>query len=94
AELCPPSLIVRSALRLRSWIFYWKLERQRVRLSRTLPSYLTQVGQTVPNAANIIPVLTEHTCLFDNNYYNIETISIRSLIKCGRYLVINFGSCT
>ncbi|CAF3313116.1 unnamed protein product, partial [Rotaria sp. Silwood2] len=94
AELCPPSLIVRSALRLRSWIFYWKLERQRVRLSRTLPSYLTQVGQTVPNAAKIIPVLTEHTCLFDNNYYNIETLSIRTSIKGGRYLVINFGSCT
>ncbi|CAF5146043.1 unnamed protein product, partial [Rotaria sp. Silwood1] len=93
-QVCSPSLIVRSALTLQFWIFYWKLERLRVRLSQSHPTYLTQVGQKVPNSAKIIPVLTENINVFNNDYLNIETISLRSLIKQGRYLVVNFGSCT
>ncbi|CAF1685425.1 unnamed protein product, partial [Adineta ricciae] len=58
AETCPPSLAVRSALRLQFWIFYWKLERERVHLARTLPASLTAPGQPVPYTAKLIPVLT------------------------------------
>ncbi|CAF3688905.1 unnamed protein product [Rotaria sp. Silwood1] len=90
-QVCSPSLIVRSALTLQFWIFYWKLERLRVRLSQSHPTYLTQVGQKVPNSAKIIPVLTENINVFNNDYLNIETISLRSLIKQGRYLVVNFA---
>ncbi len=89
-----PSLAVRSALRLQFWIFYWKLERQRMKLSRTLPPSLTSPGQAVPDTAKIIPVLTENIHLLDNKEENIKAISLRSLIKQGRYLVVNFGSCT
>jgi len=94
AETCPPSLIVRSALRLQSWIFYWKLERERVKLARTSSPNLTSPGQTVPYTAKIIPVLTENINLLENDQINIKPISLRSLIKEGRYLVLNFGSCT
>ncbi len=90
----PPSIIVRSALRLQFWIFYWKLERERAKLSRTLPSILSEPGQTVPYTAKIIPVFTQNINLFENDQMNIKTISLRSLIKEGRYLVVNFGSCT
>ncbi|CAF2943368.1 unnamed protein product [Rotaria sp. Silwood2] len=94
AQLCTPSLAIRSALTLQFWIFYWKLERQRLQLSKSLPSHLTDVGQTVPNSAKIIPVVTESINVFSNDHFNIETISLHSLIKQGRYLVVNFGSCT
>ncbi|CAF1039295.1 unnamed protein product [Rotaria sordida] len=90
AQTCPPSLIVRSALTLQFWIFYWKLEYRRLQLSKTLPSYLTDVNQTVPNSAKIIPVLTENINVFNNEHFNIETINLRSLIKQGRHLVVNF----
>ena len=75
-------------------MFYWNLERERVKLSRTLPISLTSPGQTVPYTAKIIPVLTENMNLLDNDEMNIKSISLRSLIKQGRYLVVNFGSCT
>jgi hypothetical protein len=94
AETVPPSLTVRSALRLQFWIFYWKLERERIHLSRTLPTTLTEPGQIVPYTANIIPIFTENVNLLENDQTNIRTISLRSLIKEGRYLVVNFGSCT
>ncbi|UJR19972.1 hypothetical protein I4U23_023104 [Adineta vaga] len=95
AQTCPPSLAVRSALRLQFWIFYWNLERERIRLSRTLPASLTSPGQPVPETAKLIPVLTENiNLLTKNNNENIEIISLRSLMKNGRYLVVNFGSCT
>jgi hypothetical protein len=57
---------------------------------------LTEPGQIVPDTANIIPILTENINLFDHHYdqMNIPTINLRSLIKEGRYLVVNFGSCT
>jgi hypothetical protein len=67
-----------------------------LKLSRTLPVSLTAPGQQVPYTAKVIPVLTEDIHLLDNNQddLNIETISLRSLLKDGRYLVVNFGSCT
>jgi len=80
--VCPPSLAVRSALRLQFWTFYWNLERERLRLSRTLPSALTEPGRTIPHSAQIISLT------------DFKPISLRSLVKTGRYLVINFGSCT
>jgi hypothetical protein len=55
---------------------------------------VTEPGQMVPEAAKIIPILTENTNLLENNQTHIQTISLRSLIKEGRYLVVNFGSCT
>ncbi len=94
AETVPPSLIVRSALRLQFWIFYWQLERERIHLLRTLPTKLTEPGQIVPEAAKIIPIFTEDVNLLSDDEKNIRTISLRSLIKQGRYLVVNFGSCT
>ena len=73
------------------WIFYWNLERQRIRLSRTLPESLTRVGSSIPSAAQIVPVRTkDHTTESDL----LVGMSLRSLVKQGRYLVINFGSCT
>ena len=75
-------------------MFYWNLERERVHLSRTLPSKLTEAGQPIPYAAKVVPVLTEHSDLLNDGYSNIEIISLRSLVKKGRYLVVNFGSCT
>ncbi|CAF3732982.1 unnamed protein product [Rotaria sp. Silwood1] len=92
-EMTPPSLAVRSALRLQFWIFYWKLLREQIRLAKTLPDSLTETGQPVPTTAKLIPVLTENIDLF-NNYMNFESISLCSLMKRGRYLVVNFGSCT
>jgi len=63
-------------------------------LSKTIPSTLSEPGQPVPYTAKIIPVLTENINLLENDETNIKTISLRSLIKEGRYLVVNFGSCT
>ncbi|CAF1021305.1 unnamed protein product [Adineta steineri] len=92
ARICPPSFILRSAFLLQFWIFYWKLSRERVKLSRTIPFTLTESGQTVPYTAKIIPVLTENINLFKKNNVdmNIKSINLRSLLKEGRYLVINF----
>ncbi|CAF3960742.1 unnamed protein product [Rotaria sp. Silwood2] len=81
-EMTPPSLAVRSALRLQFWIFYWNLLREQVRLTKTLPASLTETGQPVPNTAKLIPVLTENIDLL-NNYMDIEAISLRSLMKRG-----------
>jgi hypothetical protein len=92
--VCPPSLAVRSALRLQFWIFYWKYNREYVELSLTLPSSLTECGETVPYTAEIIPVLTKEINLLDDDQTNIKSISLRSLMVKGRYLVLNFGSCT
>ncbi|CAF1345917.1 unnamed protein product [Rotaria sordida] len=92
-EMTPPSLAVRSALRLQFWIFYWNHLREQIRLTKTLPASLTELDQPVPDTAKLIPVLTENIDLL-NNYIDIEPISLRSLMKHGRYLVVNFGSCT
>jgi hypothetical protein len=51
-------------------------------------------GQPVPCTANLVPVLTDNINLMDNDDMNTKPISLRSLLKEGRYLVINFGSCT
>ncbi|CAF1678298.1 unnamed protein product [Adineta ricciae] len=95
AETASPSLILRSALKLQFWMFYWNLERERVHLSRTLPASLTSPGQLIPETAKLIPVLTEKINLLNEILdENIPIISLRSLMKKGRYLVVNFGSCT
>ena len=65
-----------------------------MKLSRTLSSTLTETGQIVPSTASVIPVVTKDVNLFSNDQMKIETISLRSLMKEGRYLVLNFGSCT
>jgi hypothetical protein len=65
-----------------------------MKLSQTLPPSLTSPGQAVPDTAKIIPVLTEDIDLLDNDQTKIKSISLRSLIKQGRYLVVNFGSFT
>ncbi|CAF1021245.1 unnamed protein product [Adineta steineri] len=92
ARICPPSFILRSAFLLQFWTFYWKLSRERLKLSRTIPFTLTAPGQVVPYTAKIIPVLTENINLLkkNNNDINIKPINLRSLLKEGRYLVINF----
>lgn len=95
AEQCPPSLAVRSALRWQFWSFYWDLERERLRLSRTLPATITSPGQPVPEAAKLIPVFTDKLDLLESSdKTTLPIVSLRSLMKKGRYLVINFGSCT
>ena len=93
-EETPPSLAIRSALNFRFWMFYWNLERERIHLSRTLPSKLTEAGQPIPYTARIVPVLTENINLLNDDCSRIETIDLHSLVKKGRYLVVNFGSCT
>ena len=67
-----------------------------MRLAQTLPSTLTEPGQPIPHTVKLIPVLTEDINLLDKNqdHLNVQTISLRSLVKQGRYLVVNFGSCT
>ncbi|CAF0992276.1 unnamed protein product [Adineta steineri] len=92
-EMTPPTLAVRSALRLQFWKFYWNHLREQIRLSKTLPVSLTETGQPVPNTAQLIPVVTESIDLL-TDYRDVEPISLHSLMKYGRYLVINFGSCT
>ena len=91
-------MIVRSALRIQFWLEHWHIERERVKLIKTLPSSLTEIGRPVPYMAQLIPALTEDINLLNNNSNNhnviSESISLRSLIKQGRYLVVNFGSCT
>jgi hypothetical protein len=42
----------------------------------------------------LIPIFTQDFNRLDNDDLNIETISLRSLLGKGRYLVLNFGSCT
>jgi len=44
----------------------------------------------VPSAAKIIPILTQNSA----NEVDLTPISLRSIGKLGRYLVVNFGSCT
>ena len=88
-------MAVRSALRWQFWRFYWNLERERLRLSKTLPESLTDPGQPVPQAAKLIPVLTDKDGLLDSsNEATLPVVTLRSLMKQGRYLVVNFGSCT
>jgi hypothetical protein len=60
---------------------------------KTLPANLTETGQPVPNSAEVIPVLTEKVDLL-NNDMDIKPVSLLSLMKRERYLVVNFGSCT
>ena len=86
-------MVIRSAMRLQFWIFYWNLERQRLLLSRTMPETLTAVGQPIPQEAKLIPVRTKDVNLLEHRS-NMATIELRSLIKKGRHLVVNFGSCT
>lgn len=87
--------MVRSAFRLQFWTFYWRLERERMHLARTLPADLTAPGQPVPSSAKIVPVLTRTVNLLDDRgEKSIEEIPLRSLLKAGRHLVLNFGSCT
>ena len=64
---------------------------------KTLPSSLTESGRLVPGMATLIPALTEEIDLLNDDCdstVNLESISLRSLMKQGRYLVVNFGSCT
>ena len=64
---------------------------------KTLPPSLTEIGRSVPYMATLIPALTEEIDLLNadrNDSVNLESISLRSLVKQGRYLVVNFGSCT
>ncbi|CAF3805817.1 unnamed protein product [Rotaria magnacalcarata] len=89
ADLCPPSLAVRSLFSVNFWIFYWNLEYQRIKLSRNLPAYLTSQGAKVPNTAQIIPVLTKKFYLFDNDKINMEIINLRSLIKDKHFIKLS-----
>lgn len=88
-------MAVRSALRWQFWSFYWNLERERLRLSRTLPATLTAPGQPVPESAKLIPVLTKEFDLLESSKdATLPVVTLRSLMKQGRFLVLNFGSCT
>lgn len=88
-------MAVRSALRWQFWSFYWNLERERLRLSRTLPAILTAPGQSVPASAKLIPVLTKEFDLLESSKdTTLPIVTLRSLMKQGRFLVLNFGSCT
>ncbi|CAF4352589.1 unnamed protein product [Adineta steineri] len=93
-ETTPPSVLVRSALRPQFWISYWKILHFRCKLDQILPSTITEPGKPIPESAEIIPVFTQDFNRLDNDDLNIETINLRSLMKQGRYLVLNFGSCT
>ena len=87
-------MIVRSAFQLQYWISAWKIERQRIQLARKYPVNLTSSGQPIPSSVNLIPILTESINLLENDQINIKEISLCSLMRQGRYLVLNFGSCT
>ncbi|CAF0841023.1 unnamed protein product [Adineta steineri] len=89
-ETTPPSVLVRSALRPQFWISYWKILHFRCKLDQILPSTITEPGKPIPESAEIIPVFTQDFNRLDNDDLNIETINLRSLMKQGRYLVLNF----
>lgn len=93
-ETVPPSLMIRSAMRLQFWKFYWNLERHRLNLSRTIPTELCQVGKEIPQNLNLIPVRCNGFNLLERFEKNIPTVNLTNLIRRGRHLVLNFGSCT
>ena len=82
------------------WRFYWRLERERIHLSRVLPESITDVGEEIPREAQIIPVRTAQIDLlsFSSRGHREKEIpreiSLRSLMNFSEYLVVNFGSCT
>lgn len=87
----PPALLIRSALSLQFWISYYQVEREYVHSSRTLPLNLTDVGQTIPSTAKIVFIQVSTVYSLQKDIY---PISLRSLMKKGRYLVVHFGGCT